>query len=276
MTTGFSSDFSVEVIEAKDNVFKLLFRNVPVSIVNSIRRAIISSVPTLAIERVFILRNDSLMNDDMLAHRLGLIPLQTPLGRYRLPEEDSDRPDYVVLTLSVKAKNSSRTVFSSDIKSSDPDVQPISGDIEIVKLAPGEGIEAEMWAYMGRGKEHAKWSSVSTAVVRGLPVIEILEAECDSDCIKCVEACPKDVLKIGGGRLRVKNVYNCTTCKLCEEVCSDKIKVDIDENSSILYIEAIGQLDPKDILSLAFDEVVKKLDDFLTGFEEVDLANVEA
>ncbi len=281
MTKESGKNFEVEFIEHTDNKLMVLLRNIPVTIANSIRRAIISHVPTLAIERVFIFRNDSLMNDDMLAHRLGLIPLTTPTGKYALPEEEtseeaSSKPEYAELMLTVEAKDKPITVLSSDIKSRDPDVKPVSEDIEIVRLAPGQGVEAEMWAYMGRGKEHAKWSPVSVSVVRGLPVIEIIDPECKKKCKKCVEACPKGVLAVKKGRLVVQNIYKCTTCKLCMEACPDNIKVDIDESSSILYFESIGQLKPIEILSLAFDEVVRKLDEFYTSFEEVSLENVEA
>jgi DNA-directed RNA polymerase subunit D len=274
-------NLSIELIEARDNRFMFLLKNVPVTVANSIRRAIISYVPTLAIDRVFIMRNDSLMNDDMLAHRLGLIPLTTPYGRYRLPEEECPegedcKPEYVSLTLSVEAVDEPITVYSSHIKSSDPDVKPIVDDIEIVRLGPGQGIEAEMWAYMGRGSQHAKWSPVSVAVVRGVPIIEILDPDCGRRCRKCVNACPKDVLDIVKGKLVVKDPYKCTTCKLCEEACPDIIKVDIDEGSSILYFESIGQLRPSEIINIAFDEVIKKIDEFRLSFEEGVFENVEA
>ena len=274
------SSFKIEFIEESDNRITVLLRNVPVTIANSIRRAIISHVPTLAIERVFIFRNDSLMNDDMLAHRLGLIPLTTPLGKYALPEEASgeegSKPEYAELTLTIEAKDKPITVLSGDIKSKDPDVKPVSDDIEIVRLAPGQGIEAEMWAYMGRGKDHAKWSPVSVSVVRGLPVIKIKKTDCKKKCKKCVEACPKGVLAVKKGQLVVEDLYKCTTCGLCMEACPDIIKVSIDESSSILYLESIGQLRPIEIISLAFDEVIKKLDDFYSSLNEVSLENVEA
>ena len=270
---------NIKVLELNETKAVILMENVPVIIANSLRRIIISDIPTLAIERVFIFKNDSLMNDDMLAHRLGLIPLKTPVGKYAEPGEECEgdkcKPEYVSLTLSVQAKNSTVVVSSSDIKTSDPDVKPTSDEIEIVKLAPGQSIEVEMWAYMGRGRDHAKWSPVSVSVVRGVPIVNILSSKCD-DCEKCVKACPKNLLYIENGRLMIRNIYKCTVCKLCEEVCPENIKVDIDESSSILYFEAIGQLTPKEILSEAFDELLKKLDDFYKSFSKVKLENVEA
>lgn len=270
----------IKILELSDIKAVILLENVPVTIGNSIRRIILSDISTLAIERVFIFKNNSLMNDDMLAHRLGLIPLKTPVGKYALPGEvcegDDCKPEYASLSLSADAEDSPLIVFSSDIKSVDPDVKPVSDDIEIVKLAPGQSIEVEMWAYMGKGREHAKWTPVSVSVVRGVPVVEIINPECGDKCEKCVKSCPKNLLYVENGKLKIKNIYKCTTCKLCEEVCPNNIKVDIDESSSILYFEVIGQLTPSEILSEAFDELVRKLDDFHRSFGEVKLENVEA
>src|SRR3989338_9050267 len=47
------------------------------SLANAIRRSV-AEVPTLAINEVEIFKNDSAIYDEMLAHRLGLIPLKTP------------------------------------------------------------------------------------------------------------------------------------------------------------------------------------------------------
>ncbi len=271
---------NIKILELNDTKAVILMENVPVTIANSLRRIIISDIPTLAIERVFIFRNDSLMNDDMLAHRLGLIPLKTPVGKYASSGEECEgdecKPEYVSLTLSAQAKDSTIVVLSSDIKTADPDVKPTSDEIEIVKLAPGQSIEVEMWAYMGRGRDHAKWSPVSVSVVRGVPVVEILNSKCKDNCEKCVKACPKNLLYVENDKLMVHDVYKCTVCKLCEEACPENIKVDIDESSSILYFEAIGQLTPLEILTEAFNELLKKLDDFYSSFGEVKLENVEA
>ena len=271
---------NIKILELNDTKAVILMENVPVTIANSLRRIIISDIPTLAIERVFIFRNDSLMNDDMLAHRLGLIPLKTPVGKYAVPGEECEgdecKPEYASLTLSAQAKNSTMIVSSSDIKTADPDVKPTSDEIEIVKLTPGQSIEVEMWAYVGRGRDHAKWTPVSVSVVRGVPIVEILNSKCKDDCGKCVKACPKNLLYTENGKLMIRNIYRCTVCKLCEKACPENIKVDIDESSSILYFEAIGQLSPSEILSEAFNELLKKLDDFYKSFSEVEMENVEA
>ncbi len=260
-------DIKVEVLEHSDNVVKMVLHNVPVKIANSIRRSVISLVPTLAIEKVIIFRNDSIMNDDMLAHRLGLIPLKTSLDKIRELERTNGK---VSLVLSVSAEEDMRTVRSGDIVCKDKDVEIISDEIDIVRLGKGESIQLEMEAVVGRGKDHAKWSPVTVAVVRGVPIIRFKRRKCDDYCDKCVDACPRGVLAKEDGRLKVVDKYNCTVCRLCEKACPDNIKIGIDENSSLLYIESVGQLTVDEILRASFEELNKKLSELYDALKVVE------
>ncbi len=260
----FSRDINVEVIEHSRDVLKIVLHNVPVKIANSIRRSVMSLVPTLAVDKVIIFKNDSIMNDDMLAHRLGLIPLRTSLDKIRELERNGGK---VSLLLSIESKNDVTTVKSSDIVSRDKDVEVLSGDIDIVKLGKGESIELEMEAVVGRGREHAKWSPVTVSVVRGLPVIDIKDPNCGEKCDDCVDACPKGVLANQGGKLVVVDRYSCTVCKLCEKACPDNISVDIDESSSLLYIESVGQLSVDEIIKAAFEELYRKFSELYDAFK---------
>lgn len=259
-------DIKIEVLEHTDTILKIVLYNVPVKIANSLRRSIISLVPTIAIDKVIIFRNDSIMNDDMLAHRLGLIPLKTSLDKIRELEGNNGK---VSLVLSVSSEDGVRTVKSGDIVCKDGGVELLSKEIDIVKLAEGESIELEMEAVVGRGKEHAKWSPVTVAVVRGLPVIKIKRGKCGDECEKCVEACPKGVLAEVDGRLRVVDRFKCTVCKLCEKACPDKIRVDIDESSSLLYIESVGQLTVDEIIRASLEELDKKFDELYNAIKVV-------
>lgn len=255
MSKALFDDIRVEVLEHTDDSLKLILYNVPVKIANSIRRSVMSLVPTLAIDKVIIFKNDSIMNDDMLVHRLGLVPLRTTLEKVRELETNNGK---VSLLLKVKADKDTVTVKSGDIKIRDKNVKVLVDDIDIVKLAEGEAIELEMEAVVGRGKQHAKWSPVTVAVVRGLPVIDILDPECGRGCKKCIDACPKGVLGKKGGKLVVLDRFKCTVCKLCEKACPDKIRIDIDEGSSLLYIESVGQLSVDEIVQAAFEELKRK------------------
>src|SRR3990167_7411824 len=54
---------------------------------NTLRRLMIDEVPTMAIEEVEFSKNNSILYDEIVAHRLGLIPLKTDMKSYNLPEK---------------------------------------------------------------------------------------------------------------------------------------------------------------------------------------------
>ncbi len=103
----------------------------------------ISEVPTYAIEDVYIYENSSSMDDEILAHRLGLIPIK---GKPILMNES------IVFTLE---KEGPCTVYSSDLKSDDGEV--VFKNIPIIRLGKGQKIKIECEAVPGIGKVHAKW-----------------------------------------------------------------------------------------------------------------------
>lgn len=53
------------------------------SIANSFRRILLAEVPTMAIEKVLIYNNTSVIQDEVLAHRLGLIPLKANPSQFK-------------------------------------------------------------------------------------------------------------------------------------------------------------------------------------------------
>jgi DNA-directed RNA polymerase subunit D len=77
----------VKVLEDTGNSVTLQLEGVDRSYVNAVRRFCIAEVPAMAIDDVVILENSSVLYDEILAHRLGMIPIKTDLSRYNLPEE---------------------------------------------------------------------------------------------------------------------------------------------------------------------------------------------
>ena len=165
----------VKTLEINDLSIRFILRGMPIPLANSLRRIMIAEVPTMAIEDVFMIENSSPMDDEVLTHRLGLIPLKTDLDTYVLPEECDCQSELgcskcsVLLTLDVEASDSVRTVYSGELKSNDPKVIPVSDKIPIVKLAPGQRVQLEASARLGRGKTHAKWQPVSACAYKYLP-----------------------------------------------------------------------------------------------------------
>jgi len=162
----------IEILEQTERVLKVHLQGVSRSYANAIRRFALSEVPSMAIDDVVVLENSSVMYDELLAHRLGLIPLKTDLTRYVLPEKcDCNNPlgcpkCRVLLVLDAEAKEKRVDVTSADLRSEDEFVKPISPGILIVTLASCQKIKLEAYARLGRGREHAKWQPASISVLK--------------------------------------------------------------------------------------------------------------
>ena len=163
---------SAQVSEKSDEKIVVLFRGVPRQYVNALRRLAISEIPTLAIDDVVILENSSVMHDEALAHRLGLIPLRTDPGRFVIPHDCDCKSTLgcskcrVLLVVDAEATDKSKVVLSKEMVSEDELVKPVSKDIPLVVLAPGQRLKFEAYARLGIGKDHAKWQPTAAAVVK--------------------------------------------------------------------------------------------------------------
>ncbi len=162
---------SIEVLENVNEKVVIRFINAPRQYVNAIRRLSINEVPTLAIDDVVILENSSVMHDEAVAHRLGLIPLRTDLHRFVLPHDCDCNSTLgctkcrVLLSMDSEANDKTKVVTSGDLVSEDEVVKPISTEIPIIVLAPAQKLKFEAYARLGFGKDHAKWQPTSASVV---------------------------------------------------------------------------------------------------------------
>ena len=149
---------SLDVISKDSEKIAIKLKGVPLQYANALRRVCLNGVPVFAIDTVDIIENTSVLPDEGLAHRLGLIPLKTDLSKYN----DSDK---ILLVLDSGESGETRAVLSSELSSEDDTVKPVSDKIPIVQLAPGQKIKIECYARLGRGTEHAKWNSSNIATL---------------------------------------------------------------------------------------------------------------
>ncbi|MEM2096317.1 MAG: DNA-directed RNA polymerase subunit D [Candidatus Caldarchaeum sp.] len=148
--------------------------DIPHYVVNALRRTILREVPTMAVEEVLVIENSSSMTNEVLSHRISLIPFITDLKNYKLPEECECQSRLgcercvARFVLKGEASTSVVTLYSRDItpeKEGDV-VAPFSGDIPIVSLAPGQRVEMELYVRLGKGKKHSKWTPGIATVYR--------------------------------------------------------------------------------------------------------------
>ena len=254
----------IEFSSLDDTLARFTLAGASPAFANAFRRAMIGEVPTLAIEDVRIYDNTSAFFDEMLAHRLGLIPIKTDLSTYSTQENctcgGAGCPGCTVtFTLSVEGP---KTVLSSDLIPQDPKATPVYDNIPIVKLAKGQKLVVEARAVLNTGREHAKWQPTLVCGYKNYPEVSISET-CDA-CGNCVDECPRGVLAAKGKKVEIAEgkLPDCSMCKLCERAClasgigdEPAITISAEPDRYIFVVESDGSLPVKEIMERALQYI---------------------
>ncbi len=212
------------------------------SLLNSIRRSV-TEILILAIDEVEIFKNDSAIYDEMLAHRLGLIPLKT--------EKGMSEKTKIELKLS---KMGPCTVYASDL-SGNADI--VEGKIPITLLGNGHKLELVATAVLGRGVEHAKY-------IAGL---------CYYRHLQDVTANPEIDMIIQRSKCFIKpeKKGNKWRCDLTDAEIDAILKINReaakDADEIMFVIESFGQIDAKDIFFKALDVLESNLNEIEKALE---------
>jgi DNA-directed RNA polymerase subunit D len=160
------SEFDVEFIDrsADDRDARFVVRGVTPAFANGIRRAMVADVPTLSIDTLRVIENSSVMFDEMIGLRLGLVPLTTPSGEF-------EEGDTVTLALDVEGP---ATAYSGDLVSADDMVKPADENVPIIDLKENQRLELEAEAVLDHGKSHAKHQGGVAVGYRHLQTVEVL------------------------------------------------------------------------------------------------------
>ena len=228
----------IKIIKLESDSIEFRLSNVDLAFANSLRRVIISEVPTMAIDMVQVTENTSPLFDEFIVHRLGLIPLiSEEIDNFSFPLKCNCKEgcslckvDYdIIVKCDENNKSDTIDVTSEDIKPKNKDtkVKPVKYDnpIVITKLKKGQSINMTLTAKKGIGKSHAKWSPVCTCVMKQIPNVEIYNMEGDNflnklpeiDKEKFCDACPCKVFKYDSNKeqIIVDKPEKCTFCEEC-------------------------------------------------------------
>jgi DNA-directed RNA polymerase subunit D len=244
---------NIKKIGEKGSVTRLLINGTDVTMVNSLRRALTNLIPVLAIENVSIYENTSIMFDELLAHRLGLIPLKMDSKSYKLG-------DKVKLVLE---KEGPATVYSKDIKAIDPKIEVINKKIPVVKLAKTQKLKLEMEAVVGTGKEHVKWQA-GIAAYHELPEVNVSKKfSPDKSFLNECEG----IFKISGKSISLDDpaTTNLDLLTKCRDLApKGMIEISFDDSSFVFMFDNYGNLKTSE----AFEQAVALLEDKLKEFNE--------
>lgn len=228
--------------------------------VNAIRRYSMSKVPVMAVDTVEFRQNTSVLYDEMLAHRIGLVPLKTDLKSYAKPMADAapSAATHVNLTLSAKGPC---TVYSGYFKSEDESIVPVESKIPLVKLIQGQELDISASACLGTGDEHSKYSP-GLITFQYKPVIKVKN---DAAALKrSLDKFPPGVIE--DGKVKEELILSKPEyVDACMDVDSDVVEISLpkEPTSFLLFVESWGQLSADDIVK----EAVNTFNDELENFE---------
>ncbi|KAI1302362.1 DNA-directed RNA polymerases I and III subunit RPAC1 [Halotydeus destructor] len=267
------------------------------AIANAFRRILIAEVPTIAIERVEIMNNTSLLQDDFLAHRLGLIPLKVDPFHFDMPSEDKLETAKETLILELKhkcfkeggkskedSKVVNREVYTEHIKwvpiGGQEDylfnVKPVQDKILIAKLSPGQELDLRLVCVKGIGRDHAKFSPVCTASYRLLPKITMLQEVYGDDAQLLKESFSQGVIEVkkGDDGRKVAQVVDsrkdmCSRNIYRHEHLRDTVEMTMIKDHYIFTVESTGALAPEELMMQSIDILIAKCNAFIVELVDV-------
>jgi len=217
---------------------KLILRlEISEQLANAIRRSV-NEVPTLAIDEVEIYKNDSALYDEVLAHRIGLVPLVT--------EKSMSSKTKIDLKLT---KTGPCVIHSGDLKGN---ADVVYKNIPLTILGEDQKLELIATAILGKGVEHAKYNP-------GLCFYRhILEVRSSPEIDKLVQKTK--------GLIKAEKSGSKWICDIPEAVADDILKIDkeaVKETKELLFvIESFGNMPAKDIFNKAVSALADNLDEF--------------
>lgn len=255
----------LEILEKSDRRMKFVLEDTDAAFANALRRAMRSEVPIMAIETVDLEENSSGMFDEMLAHRLGLIPLVFPVDEFRLREGCSCRGrgcSRCEIHFALE-KQGPCVVYAKDMKSTHEDVYPLDKDIPITELFEGQRLKFTAATQLGFGKDHAKWQAAH-AGYQNVPSVKVNAEKADT---KVVDVCPTHVFEKRDSRVRVADEMKCILCMRCVEI-SDGVKIAAREDAFLFDVESVSGLAVGDIVAASLDALKARTEAFVKDFKK--------
>ena len=252
----------ISVLKQTPTQIQLAVEGIDYVMANTLRRLMIAEVPVLAIDEVEFQKNNSALYDEIIAHRLGLIPLKTDLKSYNIKEECKCKGEgcalcQVEFSLDVTGP---ATVYARDLQCKDPAIVPVYGEMPIVKLLKGQRLKFSATAVLGRGKTHMKFSP-GWFYYQHYPEIKIGSVK---NAEEVASVCPTGVFEVESGKLKVKQLEKCILCNACVDAVQPEESVDVrgKKEKFLFFMESFGQLENKEIFLKALEIFDKKLDSF--------------
>lgn len=261
----------VKIMELKGNKGVLNIEDTDVYFVNSLRRVMLAELPKLAIDDAIIYDNTSALFDEMIAHRLGLIPIPTDLQLLSFRNEckcgGKGCPSCTVrYTLS---KEGECTVYSGDLQPEHPSFAITETMIPIVELTKDQRVILEVEAILGCGRDHAKWQAVLAPRYRMETLITV-DKKRINDVKAFIEELPKDLVELKGDKLEIKDISKMSLLETyIEKNKEDYITIKKDPTKLTFSFETDGSMSAKAALQESVNILTKKYEELRGHLKEI-------
>lgn len=252
----------VKIIEKKGGKLSFLLEDSTPAFANALRRVMTSEVPTMAIEWVEMRENNSALFDEVIAHRLGLIPLRFDPKKFNLADdcECEGKGCPLCQVVFVLESTGPCIAYSGDMKSSNREVKPTDPNFPIVELLKGHRIKFEAAAKLGAGMKHAKFQAANVAY-QYYPELAVAQGAPHKDLDRGVKACPKGALSMKGSK-PVLDPELCNLSGSCGAASNGAIKVEGNPAKFLFRVESVSGLDPEYIVYKAAEILESKAKEF--------------
>lgn len=259
----------VRIIEKKGEKLSFVLEETTPAFANALRRIMVSEVPTMAVETVDMSENNSALFDEVIAHRIALIPIEFDPEKFNFMDECKCEGKGCPLcqVVFVLEKTGPGIAYSGDMKSSNREVKPTDPNFPIVELLKGHNIKFEATARLGTGLRHAKFQAANVSY-QYYPELRLSEGASAKDIEKGVKACPKGALSMKGSKPSLDSEL-CNLSKSCEAASNGAIKVNGDETKFIFRVESVSGLDPEYIVQKASEILAGKAENFKKELKDI-------
>jgi DNA-directed RNA polymerase subunit D len=240
----------IDIKELKPKKAVIKIEDIKPYFINSIRRIMLSDLPKLAIEDVVIYDNTSALFDEIISHRLGLVPIPTDFNLLTYKDKcvckGKGCPNCTVrYTLSKEGKG---IVFSGDLQPAEKSWAITEDKIPIVELFNDQRLILEVEAVLGKGRDHAKWQGIIAPSYKMDSKIE-LDSSKIKEAKEFIEKLPKDLVEIKGNKIELKDISKLSILEsYIEKEKIDFITIKKDPTNIIFSFETDGSFTAKDAI----------------------------
>ena len=274
----------IETIEMAERKAKFILKNSTPAMANALRRTLLSDIPKMAIDDVEfslgMMSDESEKEyecttplfDEIIAHRLGMIPVPTDLDLFCFKDECScggeGCPNCTINY--ILNKTGPCTVLSGDLMPlGGPELKVKDEFIPIVELTDNQAVLIYATAVMGTARKHVKWQVCNGVGYSYMPVINVINDEITDDVQKALDKYPNDVFAVEGGELVVKDVINSSKCiDLIEELVHlGAVEAHPDDKNFLFKFETDGSLTAQQALDKAVEILAAEALEFKSQVE---------